>query len=183
MKNASRPARRHLAAGALAAVALLGATGCSAVSSIATAIQYSPSDGINGQEQDFLSYRNLALVGDGESGPARLIGTVENTSGQDQTYTFQAEGGGSATLKVPAGESRKLEDEANTTVLEREGVWVGENLPVTVSGNGGTADLAVPLLSATQEQYRDLLPEGVEPSEEDLVGHLHEETHHYGEEH
>ena len=76
-----------------------------------------------------------------------------------------------------------VEDEANTTVLEREGVWVGENLPVTVSGNGGTADLAVPLLSATQEQYRDLLPEGVEPSEEDLVGHLHEETHHYGEEH
>ena len=36
MKNASRPARRHLAAGALAAVALLGATGCSAVSPIAT---------------------------------------------------------------------------------------------------------------------------------------------------
>ena len=62
-------------------------------------------------------------------------------------------------------------------------MWVGENLPVTVSGNGGTADLAVPLLSATQEQYRDLLPEGVEPADEDLVGHLHEETHHYGEEH
>ncbi|MBD4380678.1 hypothetical protein GUH10_02095, partial [Xanthomonas citri pv. citri] len=81
MKNASRPARRHLAAGALAAVALLGATGCSAFNPIATAIPYSPSDGINGQEQDFLSYRNLALVGDGESGPARLIGTVENTSG------------------------------------------------------------------------------------------------------
>ncbi len=26
-------------------------------------------------------------------------------------------------------------------------------------------------------------PEGVEPADEDLVGHLHEETHHYGEEH
>ena len=67
MKNASRPARRHLAAGALAAVALLGATGCSAVSPIATAIEYDASDGINGEEKDFLSYRNLALVGDGDS--------------------------------------------------------------------------------------------------------------------
>ena len=171
MKNASRPARRHLAAGALAAVALLGATGCSAVSPIATAIQYSPSDGINGQEQDFLSYRNLALVGDGESGPARLIGTVENTSGQDQTYTFQAEGGGSATLKVPAGESRKLEDDANTTVLEREGVWVGENLPVTVSGNGGQTELEVPLLGATQDHYRDLLPEGAPGSDCRVIAH------------
>lgn len=183
MKNASRPARRHLAAGALAAVALLGATGCSAVSPIATAIEYDASDGINGEEKDFLGYRNLALVGDGDSGPARLIGTLENLSDQTQTYTFQAEGGGSATVQVPAGETLKLEDDANQTVLERQDAWVGELLPVTVSGNGGQTELEVPLLGATQDHYRDLLPEGVSPSDEELDSHLDEETHHYGVEH
>lgn len=183
MKNASRPARRHLAAGALAAVALLGATGCSAVSPIATAIEYDASDGVNGEVQDFLGYRNLALVGHGDSGPARLIGALENLSDQAQTYTFQAEGGGSATVQVPAGETLSLEDDANETVLERQDAWVGENLPVTVSGNGGQVDLDVPLLGATQDHYRELLPEGVDPSDEELGGHLDEETHHYGVEH
>lgn len=182
MKNTSRPARRHLAAGALAAVALLGATGCSAVSPIATAIEYDASDGVNGEQADFLGYRNLALVGDGESGPARLIGSLENLSDQTQTYTLQAEGGGSATVQVPAGQTLNLEDDANETVLERQGVWVGQNLPVTVSGNGGQAELDLPLLGATQQHYRDLLPEGVDPSEEDLNSHLDEETHHYGTE-
>ena len=51
------------------------------------------------------------------------------------------------------------------------------------SGAAAAVDVAVPVLSATQEQYRDLLPEGVSPSDEELEGHLHEESLHYGEGH
>ncbi|MEO4038436.1 hypothetical protein AAG742_01950 [Micrococcus sp. 2A] len=179
---ATRPARRRLAAGAVAAAAaLLGVTGCSAVSPVATGIQYSASDGVNGSAEGFIRYSNLLLVGAGDSGPARLIGSLENPSDQDMAYTFTTPTGGSATVDVPAGETVVLEDQ--DIALERKDAWVGELLPVVIKGQGFETEARVPLMSATQEQYRDLLPEGVSPSDEELEGHLHEESLHYGEGH
>jgi len=175
---ATRPARRRLAAGALAATALLGVTGCSAVSPIATGIVYSASDGVNGTQKDMVDYRNLALIGAGDSGPARLIGMLKNPTDQAKTYTLSAEGGSTATVEVGPNASVTLEDQE--TVLERQGVWAGENLPVTLAADGQEVALELPILAATQEHYRDLLPAGVTPSEEELQGHLHEESLHYG---
>lgn len=179
MKSAaSRPARRRIAAGALALTALLGATGCSAVSPVATAIPYSPSDGIVVTQPDLVEVRNLALVGEGESGPARLIGTLVNPTDSDKSYTLSLQDGGQATVQVPAGESVRLEDEQNKQEIERK-AWPGQNAQGTIAADGASVDVAVPVLSATQEHYAEYLPAGQQPSTE----HLDQETLHYGEGH
>ncbi|MDO4239616.1 hypothetical protein [Micrococcus sp.] len=179
MKSAaSRPARRRIAAGALALTALLGATGCSAVNPVATAIPYSPSDGTTVSQPDLVEARNLALVGEGASGPARLIGTLVNPTDADKSYTVSLQDGGQATVQVPAGQSVRLEDEQNKQEIERN-VWPGQNAQGTIAADGASVEVGIPVLSATQEQYAEYLPAGQQPSTE----HLHEETLHYGEGH
>ncbi|MGC5049674.1 hypothetical protein [Micrococcus porci] len=171
---ASRPARRRLAAGALALTAVLGATGCSAVSPVATGIQYSASDGVNATQTGFVEVRNLGMVGEGASGPARLIGSLKNDSGADKTYTIAVQDGGQVTVPVKAGETVKLEEQQ--LEVERS-VWPGQNAQATVSADGTQLQLGVPVLSATQEQYKEYLPTGQSADTE----HLDEQTATYGE--
>ena len=178
MNTAStRSARlRRLGAGSVAAVALLAATGCSAVSPIATGIEYSPSDGIV-KDVDGIGLRNVGVVSTGEDEKGRVLGSVSNSTQQEADVTLDLSGG-SAEVTVPAGETVSLEEEEH--ILDSTGAVPGAMIDGTLKTGSTETDVKVPVLSPTQKEYRDLAPGTVD--EKEWTGHLNEETHHYGTE-
>lgn len=175
---ATRSARlRRLGAGSAAAVALLAATGCSAVSPIATGIPYSPSDGIVADMGD-AGVRNLAVVSTGAEEQGRVIGSVVNKSQEDMTVTVEVSGT-SQDVDVPAGKAVSLEDEE--FIVDQAGADAGQYTEGALSVDGESQDVQVPVLGPTMKEYQDLVPGGFDEAE--WTDHLHEETHHYGTEH
>ena len=172
---ATRSARlRRLGAGSAAAVALLAATGCSAVSPIATGIPYSPSDGIVA-DLDGAGVRNLAVVSTGADEQGRVIGAVVNTTREDMTVTVEV-AGTSQDVELSAGEVVSLEDEE--FIVDQAGAEAGEYTEGTLEVDGGSKDLQVPVLGPTMEEYRDLVPGDFDEAE--WTDHLDEETLEYG---
>ena len=175
---ATRSARlRRLGAGSAAAVALLAATGCSAVSPIATGIPYSPSDGIVA-DLDGAGVRNLAVVSNGADEQGRVIGSVVNTTAEDVTVTVEVSGD-SQDVDVPAGEVVSLQDQ--DWVVGSTGADAGEYTEGAFSVGGDSQDLQVPVLGPTLKEYQDLVPGGYDEAQ--WQDHLDEETLHYGTEH
>ena len=176
---ASRSARRRTGAAALAAAALLGATGCSAVSPIATAFHYSASDGLTADPMEDLGLRNVALVGDeaaGESTPGRFIGSLQNLGEQDGKATLTVNGT-SVTVDVPKGQMVSLEKQELT--VEDAGARTGARADMKVSfapagGQQADADVTVPVLSGVLPEYASFAPGGADT--EELQKHLHEES-------
>lgn len=177
---AIRSARlRRLGAGSAAAVALLAATGCSAVSPIATGIPYSPSDGMVADlGETGVGVRNLAVVSTGAEEPGRVIGSVVNTSQEDKTVTVEVNGE-SQEVTVEAGKVTSLQDEE--WEIASAGAGAGEYTEGALAADGQSQDLEIPVLGPTLEEYRDLAPGDVDDAQ--WQDHLDEETLHYGGEH
>lgn len=175
---ATRSARlRRLGAGSAAAVALLAATGCSAVSPIATGIPYSPSDGIVA-DLDGAGVRNLAVVSTGAEEQGRVIGSVVNTSREDLTVTVEVSGD-TQDVDVAAGEVVSLEDQE--FIVDQAGADAGQYTEGVLEVDGESKDLQIPVLGPTMKEYQDLVPGGFDEAE--WTDHLDEETHHYGGDH
>ncbi|MDO5634233.1 MAG: hypothetical protein Q4G34_05130 [Micrococcus sp.] len=172
---ATRSARlRRAGVCSAAALALLTATGCSAVSPIATGIPYSPGDGkiidMNG-----VGLRNVALVSLGEDEPGRFIGTAVNETDQDQTVEITV---GDTTVEVPVEAGRSVSLQEEDLEVETTGGNPGTYTEGTLSFGGASEDIRIPVLGPTQEEYRDLVPGDVDDAE--WRDHLYEETHTYG---
>lgn len=175
---ATRSARlRRLGAGSAAAVALLAATGCSAVSPIATGIPYSPSDGMVA-DLDGAGVRNLAVVSTGSEEKGRVIGSVVNKTQKDMTVTVEVNGE-SKDVEVKAGKVTSLQDE--NWELGKTGADAGKYTKGVLKVDGDSEDLEVPVLGPTLKEYQDLVPGGYDKAK--WEDHLHEETLHYGTEH
>jgi hypothetical protein len=165
---------RNAAVAGLAAVALLGATGCSAINQQATTLQYAPSDGIVANVGE-AELRNLALITSGPDAEARYIGTIAaDTSEQDLEVSITV--AGTETLfSVPAGESLKLEDSANEQVIPSSGGFPGGMVEATVEVTGGpeavTEQVDVTILDGTLPEYRPFVPGGAKPGTD---AHLYE---------
>lgn len=177
---ATRSARlRRLGAGSAAAVALLAATGCSAVSPIATGIPYSPSDGMVADlDGTGIGVRNLAVVSTGAEEQGRVIGSVVNKSEEDVTVTVEVSGT-SQDVEVPAGKVTSLEEEE--FVVDKTGADAGEYTEGVLKADGDSQDLEIPVLGPTMKEYQDLAPGDVDKAQ--WEDHLHEETLHYGTDH
>ncbi|MDS2171084.1 MULTISPECIES: hypothetical protein [unclassified Nesterenkonia] len=157
---------RRAAAASLAAVAVIGVTGCSAINYQATTHQYSGSDGVR-VDIDDVKFRHIAFVGAEEGGPARAIGTVNNGGVEDVEVEISADGQ-SHSFTVPAGQAVSLENDEEFIVEGFSGA-PGSIHDVTLTVDGDTEDIGATVLDGVLPEYRALLPDGYD---EAVVEHL-----------
>jgi hypothetical protein len=158
---ASKATARNAAMVGLAAVALLGATGCSAINQQATTLQYAPSDGIVANVGD-VELRNLALVTNSADSEARYIGSLASSSGEPLEVSITVNG--TETLfSVPGNESLVLEEEANQQVIPSTGEFPGGLVDATVEVGDTSEVVGVTVLNGTLPEYRPFVPGGTTP--------------------
>lgn len=170
MKLAARKATaRNVAVAGLAAVALLGATGCSAINQQATTLQYAPSDGIVANVGE-AELRNIALISSAPDAEARYIGAVSNASEEPLEVVLTVEGT-STRLSVPGGEMLELGEPENEHVIPGHGSFPGGMAESTVEVGGVSQDVKIPVLDGTLPEYRPFVPGGAAP---DATEHLYQ---------
>lgn len=167
MKHAPSPARRTAAA-TLAAAALLGATGCSAINYQATTHQYSASNGIV-EDVGAADFRHIMLITSGEGEPARLIGTVSNSGGEPLDAGIEI-AGQSFSVEVPAGGAVTLEEDEEFIVDEAPAA-PGAVVEATLTADGESAESEATIFDGLYEQYRDLVPGGWDESVTEHLEH------------
>ncbi|REE05117.1 hypothetical protein LG293_08735 [Citricoccus nitrophenolicus] len=166
---ASKATTRNAAVAGLAAVALLGATGCSAVNMQATTLQYAPSDGIVADVGD-AKLRNIALITSEPDAESRYIGTLASATGEPLEVSITV-AGTETRFSVPGEDSLELEDPANEQIIPSSGGFPGGMVDATVEVNGVSETVGITVLDGTLEEYRPFVPGGADPSADD---HLYE---------
>jgi hypothetical protein len=168
MKPAAPKATRRRILAGLAAVALLGATGCSFVSPQATTFEYAPSDGIEAQVGD-AELLNLLLVSKAPSSAGRFLGSVFNDSPDPLEVVITIEGA-STRVTVPAGGRLELGEPANEHVIPDTGSFPGGLAEATIQAGEVSLDEQIPVLDGTLEAYRPYVPGGWNPA---TIEHLY----------
>jgi len=142
---------RLIASLALGALVVLGTSGCAMLSTQATTIPYSPSDGVNIPDSD-------------ETGvDGNLVAAIVNATSESQTLNIEYGEGSSKsseTVRVPANTTVSL-GTAETDPLLLEGIDTkpGANLPMFFqSGDSDGVLFDVPVLDGSLDYYGDLLP-------------------------
>jgi len=153
---------RLIASLAVSALVVLGTSGCALVSTQATQLQYSASDGVNIPHSGPLDVRNVLVVTeDGVDGV--LVAAIVNTTDEPQTLNIEYGEGSDKTsekIRVPANGVVSLGTE-ETDALPLEGIdsAPGTNLPMFFqSGDSEGVLYAVPVLDGSLDYYGDLLP-------------------------
>ncbi|GAA1173907.1 hypothetical protein [Nesterenkonia xinjiangensis] len=157
---------RRAATASLAAIAVIGVTGCSAVNYQATTHQYSGSDGVRAEIDD-VKFRHIAFVGAEAGSPARAIGTVNNGGTEDVEIAISADGE-SHSFTVPAGDAVSLEHDEEFIIENFRGA-PGDVHEITVSVDGEGKEVGASVLDGVLPEYRALLPDGYD---EAVVEHL-----------
>jgi hypothetical protein len=154
---------RLFASLALSALVVLGTTGCAMLSTQATTIPYSPSDGVNIPDSGPLQVRNALVVTDEEGADGNLIAAIVNAT--DDTHTLNIEWGegaskSSETIRVPARTTVSLgTEETEPLLLEGIDTVPGRNLPVFFqSGDAEGVLFDVPVLDGALDYYGVFLP-------------------------
>jgi hypothetical protein len=154
---------RFIASLALGALVVVGTSGCAMLSTQATQIQYSASDGVNIPDSGPLQVRNVLIVTDEEGADGSLVAAIVNTTSESQTLNIEwGEGSSKSTeeIRVPANSTVSLGTE-ETDPLQLEGIDTkpGANLPMFFqSGDGEGVLFDVPVLDGALDYYGDLLP-------------------------
>lgn len=159
---------RHAASIALAALLVLGTSGCTLYAVQGTLVQYQPSDGTAADIGDLKLRNVIGLTENGDD--ISLLMTIVNSGDTDVDLTFQyKDADGEYVTKiigVAANSSVHVGEGDTEVVLRNVGVVVGSLVQVTVQyGGEATTTLHVPTLDGTIESYSDLLP-GPEPTVE-----------------
>ena len=154
---------RLIASLALGALVVLGTSGCAMISTQATTIQYSPSDGVNIPDSGPLQVRNVLIVADDDGEDGNLIAAIVNTTSDSQTLRIEfGEGSAKTTesIRVPANSTVSLgTDETEPVLLEGIDTKPGAVLPMYFqSGDGEGILFDVPVLDGSLDYYGDLLP-------------------------
>lgn len=161
---------RSIAAVGLAAAALLGATGCSAINPQATTIDYAPSDGIVETVGD-AEVRNLLLVSGERDAEGRYIGSVANSSEEPIEVSLTVNGT-TTRVSVPGGEVLSLETSENEHVIPSTGTFPGGMAQGTIEVDGESQDVKIPVLDGTLPEYREFVPGG---ADESATEHLYQD--------
>ena len=80
---------RLIASLALGALVVLGTSGCAMLSTQATTIPYSPSDGVNIPDSGPLQVRNVLIVADEEGIDGNLVAAIVNQTDEPQTLEIE----------------------------------------------------------------------------------------------
>lgn len=145
----------------LAAGILAGTSACGFYAPQATTIQYDASDGVSAQVGD-IDIRNAILLSE-DGDEANLIVTVVNRGDTARSLTVQyagPDGKVDRTVRAPANSSTTLgtEDAPAVTVKNMDST-PGALFPIYFQyGDEPGAEILVPILDGTQEEYSSLLP-------------------------
>ena len=154
---------RLIASLALGALVVLGTSGCAMLSTQATTIPYSPSDGVNIPDSGPLQVRNVLIVSDETGVDGNLVAAIVNATSESHTLNIEYGEGSSKsseTIRVPANTTVSL-GTAETDPLLLEGIVTkpGANLPMFFqSGDSDGVLFDVPVLDGALDYYGDLLP-------------------------
>lgn len=177
MKFAADKARRPALA-TLAAAAIMGATGCSAINYQATTHQYDPSDGV-GVEIGDVKYADIIFLTTEEGEAARAIGSIVNTEyGQNATpaeVEISVDGESFSTTLEP-GERVSLEHDEEFIVDGFDGD-IGGFHDVEYTVDGETQTVPTTVLDGTLEEYREAL---IEDFDDEDIAHLEDCTATHG---
>ena len=164
---------RHAASIALAALLVLGTSGCTLSAVQGTLVQYQPSDGTAADIGDLKLRNVIGLTDNGDD--ISLLMTIVNTGDENLNATFQYVDADGETVEiligVPAHSSVHVGGKGDVqAVLRNFGAVVGSLVPVYVfygtdEGDDVTGDvevpgkqLQVPTLDGSIEAYADLIP-------------------------
>lgn len=147
---------------ALAAVLLVGTTGCTFGAEIATKKDYDPSDGV-GAEVGELAIRNALLIG--ETGDElNLVMTIASSADVDRRLTVQWEADGERVTEavvIAAGDRTRVggpEDETQI-VITGSGAAIGGLVPVFFAYTGAEGvEVLVPVLDGALPEYELYIP-------------------------
>jgi hypothetical protein len=154
---------RFIASLAVGALVVLGTSGCAMLSTQATQIQYSASDGVNIPDSGPLYVRNALVVTDEEGVDGSLVAAVVNETDESQTLNIEFGEGSSKTaeeIRVPANSVVSL-GTAETEPLQLEGIDTKPGATLTMffqSGDGEGVLSEVPVLDGALDYYGELLP-------------------------
>ncbi len=177
MKFAADKARRTVMA-SLAAVAIVGATGCSAINYQATTHQYDPSDGV-GVEIGDVKYADIIFLTTRDSDAARAIGSIVNTAYGPQAQDAQVEisvDGETFSTTLEPGERLSLEHDEEF-VVDGFGGDIGSFYDVEYTVDGESQTVPTTVLDGTLEEYREAL---LEDFDEEDIAHLEDCTATHG---
>ncbi len=178
--------RRKVLAG-LAAAAVLGTTGCSAINPQATTFEYATSDGTwttvaaddsAPETSDRVKFLNIGVVTDSADGSGQLFGAIHNSSDSSQEVGLKINDE-SFSFSVDAYDTLDLADEDAT--VESVGTAPGELADGVASAFGNDSDFFVSVLPPTLEEYQDLFEGDVD--EDKQVEHLYDQQGQYKREH
>ncbi|MEU1970705.1 DNA modification methylase [Microbacterium sp. NPDC019599] len=146
---------------ALGAVVLLGTTGCAMLSTQATTLPYSPSDGVNVPDSGPLEVRNALFVADESGEDANLIAAIVNST--DQAHTLELEIGETSpvteSIRVPANTTVSLGVTEDPLLVEGLGAKPGSDVLVYFqSGDAEGVEVAVPVLDGTLDYLAPFVP-------------------------
>ncbi|MFG6443943.1 DNA modification methylase [Microbacterium sp. P06] len=156
---------RLIASVALSAVVLVGTSGCALVSTQATEISYSASDGVNIPDSGPLVVRNALIISDPEGESANMIAAIVNESDDPQTLRLELGEGATAqtaTVRVGPRETVSLGNTAeNVPPLQLDEIDGTPGSTVAVYFQSGDSEgvlYQVPVLDGELDYYNDLLP-------------------------
>jgi len=172
---------RVLVSVAVAATIALGATGCEFISPAHTREIKQITDGVN-VSTGTIDVRNALLIAD-DADEARFVGTLVNTSDEDDLTVSIEVGGDTQTVEVPANTHVDLGMAVSPTAQATAGTEVGEDTQGTEPGTGSEVvfrdadatpgslvkvyfsysgaegvSASVPVLTSAQEEYATLAP-------------------------
>jgi hypothetical protein len=152
--------RRALAASALALASLTAATGCTYTNAQQTAASYAPGAAA-AVSLGTVHVAGLFVATDGE-GPASLVARIVNSG--DDPVSVQIAGTGdssslSGTFEVEPATTYEVGPAGEQTVTASSfSTPPGQVVTMTVTAGSDSADLAVPVLDGTLEQYAQYVP-------------------------
>jgi hypothetical protein len=151
---------RHAASIALAALLVLGTSGCT-LAAVQGAQVYEPSDGTSADIGDLKLRNVIGLTDNGDD--ISLLMTIVNSSDEDANVTFQYEDADgewpSILIGVAAHSSVHVGSGDADVVLRNVGAVVGGIITVLVQyGDEPDKQLQVPTLDGSIESYADLIP-------------------------
>lgn len=158
---------RKFAAVVVATGVLLGTTGCTFTSPVATMMVYTPGDGTNSNFGPVAARNIFVLVA--PSGQTALFGSFINTSEEDASFEIQI-AGQSYVMNLAKGEKLDIGfNGKNALPLAGLTAQAGSLVDVTFKhGSEHSVDATLPVLDGTFEQYAPLVNSlgVIAPSEE-----------------
>lgn len=150
---------RLVASLAISAAVIVGATGCSMISPVATQIQYSASDGVNVPGDGPVLVRNALIVANEDGTVGNFVAALVNDTQETASITIEVEGLAPATVKVKPGNPVSLGAGAEPLLLEGLDAMPGTTIAVYFQTGDAEGQLVqVPVLDGSLAQYADLVP-------------------------